>query len=127
MVANSKDVQSNPYSVTVTVTPSSSSTPPAQNGSSITNSNVNSLNNGQFIDHNTINTYNFNGHGGNSISSTGSANGGQEILRDHSDNGGQWPSTSTAGNGGNIYRNSDGTGGEGSVGTNSMSMFSNIP
>ena len=108
VVTNSKNIQSNPSNVTVTVTPSSSPTPSSnQNGSSIPNSNINSFNNGRFLNHNNITTYDFGSHGGNSFATTGNANGGQGKLNNPSGNGGFTGSaTSTAGNGGNIYGNS---------------------
>ncbi len=68
IVTNSKNVQSNPSNVTITVTPSSSPIPPSnQNGIYIPNSNINSFNNGRFLNHNNITTYDFGSHGGNSF------------------------------------------------------------
>lgn len=70
----------------------------------------------------------FGGHGGNSIAITGSTNGGNGTLKGIEGNGGHsGPATSIACNGGNIYRNSGGTGSEGSTGVSSMPIFSTIP
>ena len=85
VVTNSKNVQSNPSDVTITVTPLSSPIPQSnQNGSSIPNSNINSFNNGRFLNHNNITTYDFGSHGGNSFATTGNANGGQGKLENPS-------------------------------------------